>query len=549
MKLKFLVFSLFLVKFQVVHGQNDNERDIEWNENDPRWEKKVPNWWDEDNFVPPVGPDEEKSKGFWNNRGQNILKSKLEKKINENTARNVVIFIGDGMGLSTLMATRSYIGDVNRELSFEKFHHTGLAKTYCINYQVPDSACTATAILTGVKNNYGTIGVDGNVKLRDCSAQQDKDSHLSSILKHAQDAGKSTGIVTTTRITHATPAAGYAKTSSRYWESNEFGSEGCDDVALQLIHGDVGSKLDVAMGGGRRHFLSNTNGGGLRTDNRNLIEEFLIAKKEIGKNPQVVQNRSELMNIKAVSTDSILGLFAQSHMEYKLLADPQVQPALSEMVEKTMEILKKNDNGFVLIVEGGRIDSAHHETTAKLALDEAVEFQNAVSVVKNLTNEDDTLIVVTSDHSTVLTVGGYMPRGYNILGPGDYSRSDQMWFFSLSYANGPGYDDHINPSGGRQNPRGKHYLDPKFRQPTTVPEDDETHAGEDVGVYANGPFSHIFTGVYEQNYIAHAIMYAACIGPDEFLKNPQCHNNTAKNNKFSFLIFILSFITSINWII
>lgn len=95
-------------------------------------------------------------------------------------------------------------------------------------------------------------------------------------------------------------------------------------------------------------------------------------------------------------------------MEYKLLSDPQTQPTLTEMTAKALEVLKKNEKGFVLLVEGGRIDTAHHETTAKLALDEASEFQRAVEYVKNNTNEDDTLIVVTSDHSTVLSVGGYM---------------------------------------------------------------------------------------------------------------------------------------------
>jgi alkaline phosphatase len=107
------------------------------------------------------------------------------------------------------------------------------------------------------------------------------------------------------------------------------------------------------------------------------------------------------------NTDKILGLFAQSHLQYKLLSDGLNQPTLTEMTAKALEVLKKNENGFVLLVEGGRIDTAHHETTARLALDEAVEFQKTVEYVKKNTNEDDTLIVVTADHSTVLTVGGY----------------------------------------------------------------------------------------------------------------------------------------------
>lgn len=283
---------LIVIVVQAIEAQNDNKKDVEWNENDPRWEEKIPNWWDEKNFVSPVGPVEERSKDFWINKGQNLLYNKVHKKLNTNKAKNLVIFIGDGMGLATLMATRSYMNDVQTELSFEKFPYSGLAKTYCINYQVPDSSCTATAILTGVKNNYGTIGVTGDVNLRDCKAQQDDSNHLDSIFKYAQDAGKSTSVITTTRVTHATPAASYAKTSSRYWENND-GSlpEGCPDIAHQLIHGAIGSKLDVVMGGGRRYFLPNVTGEGLRADNKNLIQEYLEMQAKINKNAVYVKDK------------------------------------------------------------------------------------------------------------------------------------------------------------------------------------------------------------------------------------------------------------------
>lgn len=197
------------------------------------------------------------------------------------------------------------------------------------------------------------------------------------------------------------------------------------------------------------------------------------------------------MGLDVSAIDKVFGLFANSHMEYNLKADLQTEPRLHEMTAKAVEILQKNPKGFVLLVEGGRIDTAHHETTAKLALDETNEFQKAVEYVKNNTNETDTLIVVTADHSTPLTAAGFIPRGYNILGPGDYSRLEDKWFFSLSYANGPGYKDHVQENGGRQDPRGKKYLNDDFRQPTTVDDTEETHAGEDVGVYASGPFSHV----------------------------------------------------------
>lgn len=286
---KFLVFIVIFQSIIEIKAQNDEERDVEWSEDDPRWDR-IPNWWDEENFVPPVGPIEERSTEFWRQFGQNSLDEKINQKPNLNRAKNLVILIGDGMGLSTLMATRSYIKDVQTELSFEKFPYSGLSKTYCINYQVPDSAATATAIMTGVKNNYGTIGLNGNVNLRNCTAQLDNSTHLHSILKYAQDAGKSTGFVTTTRVTHATPAATYAKTASRYWESNENTPSECRDIADQLIHGEIGSRLNVIMGGGRRHFLPNTQNG-FRTDNRNLIDEYLEMHQNNNHTARYVENR------------------------------------------------------------------------------------------------------------------------------------------------------------------------------------------------------------------------------------------------------------------
>jgi alkaline phosphatase len=293
------VFTILLLIFSsVANGYHDewnskvvnSDRDGEWGEDDPRWDTEIPNWWDEENFVPPVGPVEERSKDFWMEKAQNSLKEKLSQKLNLNKAKNLVIFIGDGMGISTQMATRVYKEDVRTELSFEKFPHTGLSKTYCINYQVPDSACTANAILSGFKNNYATLGVTGEVNLRECSKQQDNSTHVDSIFKFAQDAGKATGIVTNTRVTHATPAAAYAHTSSRYWESNENTPEGCDDIAHQLIHGEVGSKFDVVMGGGRRHFLP-VGATGRRTDGRNLISEYVEMQQKQQSRFVYVENR------------------------------------------------------------------------------------------------------------------------------------------------------------------------------------------------------------------------------------------------------------------
>lgn len=294
------VFIICITIVVVLAHEEFENRNIQWEYDDPRWVSEIPNWWEPESFVPPIGPTEEKSRTFWVKQGQDFLADKIEKKLNTNKARNLVIFIGDGMGISTQMAARAYMGDDSTELSFEKFPYSGLSKTYCINYRVSDSACTATAILSGIKNNFNVLSLTGDVNIRDCKAQRNNNTHIESIFKYAQDDDRSTGFVTTTRITHATPAAVYAKSASRYWEINEGVPEGCDDIAHQLIHGDVGSKLDIILGGGRRAFFPNTfvnenNERGDRTDNRNLINEFKLKHMAQGKNASFIQNRVRII--------------------------------------------------------------------------------------------------------------------------------------------------------------------------------------------------------------------------------------------------------------
>lgn len=299
MRIIFLFFACKLIFLIAAHDHDANN--AQWDYDDPRWDDKIPNWWDEDNFVSPDGPTEEKSSEFWMKHGQSLLDDKINLKRNMNKAKNLIILIGDGMGISTQMAARAYMGGEAKELAFEKFPYLGLSKIYCTNYMVPDSACTANAILTGVKNNFGTLGVNANVKLFDCDAQHNKDDGVDSIFKFAQDAGKATGIVTNTRITHATPAAAFARSSSRYWESNENSPDNCEDIAYQMIHGETGSRLDVAMGGGRRHFLPDSFVNenmerGWRTDSRNLIDEYLLLHRTQNKNATFVLNRVSIDN-------------------------------------------------------------------------------------------------------------------------------------------------------------------------------------------------------------------------------------------------------------
>ncbi|XP_035774098.1 alkaline phosphatase-like [Anopheles albimanus] len=497
---------------------------------------------DDPDWIPPTAPTHEKDRDYWLATGQYRLRQQLaaHSEPNVRVAKNVIIFIGDGLSIPTLAATRVYIGGEEQELSFERFPHTGLAKTYCINYQVSDSACTAAAILMGVKNNYGTIGVSGHVPLHNCPLSLLESNRLTSILAYAQQDGRSTGIVTNTRITHATPAVAYATAGARYWEDDTElpanGGGGCVDIATQLIHGTVGQNLTVVLGGGSRHFypsgtLDRNGEPGRRQDGRNLVDEWISTMAERELRARFVHDRAGLAAIDAGQVDRLFGLFRGNHMSYRLLADQNHEPSLAEMTASALQLLKRNDRGFVLLVEGGLIDPAHHANLARLALDETVELHRAVEQAVTAMGgsgsdqqQEETLILVTADHSHTLTIGGYPVRGNDILSTGDFSRLDRMPFFTLTYANGMSYFDHFHETGGRRNPADmvdRHH-DPTFTFPAAVPYEDETHGGDDVAVFARGPWAHLFSGLYEQHVIGHGLLYAACLGPEEFERSEAC---------------------------
>lgn len=188
-------------------------------------------------------------------------------------------------------------------------------------------------------------------------------------------------------------------------------------------------------------------------------------------------------------------------------------PTLSEMTLKAIDILKSNENGFFLFVESGRIDHGHHDTRAHIALDETAEFSNTVDLAVDSIGEDETLHVVTADHSHTLTYAGYADRHKNIFGIGARSDEDQIPYLKLSYANGNGYNYHKNQTSSlRLDPSDMKVLQEDFEFPDTVPRKSETHGGDDVGIFATGPHAHLFKGIIEQNVIPFIMGYASCIG-------------------------------------
>jgi len=509
----------------------------------------------------------------WYQNGQQAVLTASQKTINNTpgAAKNIILFIGDGMSMTTITTARIFAGQQAGQsgeeytLSFEHFPWTGLSKTYNSNQQTPDSAGTMTAMMTGIKTKAGFIGIDDQPARANCESFLNSDNpELMTALELAEIAGKATGIVSTARLTHATPAATYAKSPERDWESTttldeEDPPNECMDIASQLINfsnrlnsliypEDQSSSfidgIDVAFGGGRAMFFDNDPDSligfsesadeGQREDGRNLIREW------INQGGIYVMDQSSFDNLNDQDNRNVLGLFNPSHMRFEADRQNDIagEPSLSEMTLKAIDLLEEDDDGFFLMVESGRIDHAHHFNNAYNALNETVELSNAVAAAINATDPDETLIIVTADHSHVMTMAGYPVRGNPILGKvvgNDASGNPEtdltldrqgMPYTTLNYMNGRGFADYAEKSDGvyerielQENeeppafPRRVDLSDvdtetPGFHQETFIPLIEETHSGEDVPIYATGPGAHLLSGSIEQNVIFHVMNYA-----------------------------------------
>ena len=203
------------------------------------------------------------------------------------------------------------------------------------------------------------------------------------------------------------------------------------------------------MGGGRREFIPTTTideegSPGLRTDGRNLIEEWKSDKVSQNVDHQYIWNRDQLQTLFSSPPDYLLGLFENNHLQYHKQANLTTEPTLAELTEVAIRSLSRNKEGFFLFVEGGRIDHAHHDNLVELALDETLEMDKAVARAAEMLSEDDSLIVVTADHAHVMTFNGYSQRGRDILGPSRDVDENKMPYMTLSYSNGPGFRSHVD---------------------------------------------------------------------------------------------------------
>ena len=486
-------------------------------------------------------------------RARSQVEANQRLRPNKRRARNVILFVGDGMGVTTITAARilagqlqtpNYGGEENL-LSFEKFPYLAHSKTYQVNQQVADSAPTMTALITGYKTREGMLSVDPFKVLRtDDFAQSAKsESHLESLLEKAESKGLWTGVVSTARVTHATPGACYAHTSHRdtesaadlAWVAKETGKDpgGLQDIAAQLLdfkvrpttmNGKPSQGLEVVLGGGRSKFMlasqedpeDKTRKGEQPT--RDLVKEWT------DRGGAYVTNLREFEGLPLKTTGPVLGLFEAGHMQYELdrAAKPTPdEPSLAEMTATAIRILQRGPKGFFLMVEGGRIDHGLHEGRAKRALYDAMALAKAVEAAQKLVG-DDTLIIVTADHSHTLAMSGYPTRGNPILGlvvgntaagePGTKPdlALDGKPYTTLGFANGSGsvYPCKKNEQGEttcESPPRGDLSKEDTtagdFRQQALVPLYSETHGGEDVAIYARGPWAHLVQGTMEENAV------------------------------------------------
>ena len=425
-------------------------------------------------------------------------------------AKNIIFFLGDGMGPTTITAARIYKGGEDSLLNFERLERTARIKTYSNDFQTTDSAPSMGAYMTGIKINNDVIS------MKDARAIDPTDDGMDrcgagngaaapTILELAKARGKAVGAVTTTELTHATPASTFSHVCHR---------DAVYTIAQQIVPGGagynaaLGEGVDVLMGGGRDHFTPRTaaNPKG-RPDGRDLMKEFAV------QGYFVAGTRADMMS--ARPGRKFVGVYsATDHLDYARTRRPE-QPTLAEMTTKAIELLAKDPDGFFLMVEGGKIDHALHDTRARDALSETVAFDEAIQAALERMRAidpglDNTLVVVTADHDHTMVLSGYPKRGNPVQDVlRDYASgepkkdADGKTFTTLVFGNGPNRPD-VRADVDSKTALGEGYLGE-----TGVRTAYETHGGGDVKLYAVGAGSAPFKGTIENTRVFHLMKAAA----------------------------------------
>ena len=275
--------------------------------------------------------------------------------------KSIILFIGDGMGVSQVTAAVMMgIGD-----NFLRFKNGGFSITRSSDSWITDSAASATSIASGKRTYNKAIGVN------------DDKVPLKNIVEYAQEMGMSTGLIATSSITHATPASFATHVE---WRKNEL------EIAGQLSE----SNLNVLIGGGRKYFLPEKENGD-RKDNRNLLKEMA------DKGFSVAYTMDDLFDLNFEKVENLVALLAHGAINKE--KNPELN--LSEMTNVAINILSKNENGFFLMVEGSQIDWESHDNEYEKMLFQMKDFNDALGVgLDYFDSNEDILVIMTADHET-----------------------------------------------------------------------------------------------------------------------------------------------------
>lgn len=406
---------------------------------------------------------------------------------NGGEAKNIIYMIPDGFNADYATNYRHFKG----EDAVWDDHLKGMYTTYSADSNITDSAAAGTAMSTGVKTNNGMIGLDpeGNPQQTILEASQDKDM--------------STGLVATSTITHATPAAFGAHVDDRNKEP---------EIAQQLIDNEI----DVLLGGGKNNFLPESEGG-------NQAEANVLQQAE-EQGYQLIENRNQLLEADIdLDSEKLLGLFADEAMSPELHRNTDEEPSLAEMTQTAIDTLKKDEDGFFLMVEGSQIDWAGHDNDAAWAMTDVGAFEEAVQAAVDFAEEDgNTLVVIGGDHETGgMTVGAngsgtanpevlqsVTAIGANIAEELNEDRSNANEVVS-KYTEMELSEEEIQSIQEAEDP--KMAINTVISSRANVGWTSTNHTGVDIPVYAYGPGADQFSGSLDNTDLPKIIAGAAGI--------------------------------------
>jgi len=353
-------------------------------------------------------------------------------------AKNIILFIGDGMSVSQISAFRLYQGGPNSRVAVDSFPYSGKVLTHSANAIVTDSASSGTAFSTGVKTNNRALGIDVNGQpIENITETLDKSGYVSSV-------------ISTSEVTHATPAAFVVHTSSRYLS---------DEISIQMAD----SKIKNILGGGRKFFIPEENGGN-REDGIQLLEK-------VKANSILITDKSELGNPARYGDNQVFGLFADEHLRDENTpenhsTEPSIKKMLEFSVNRSKKFVENGCKGFFVMAEASQVDWAGHGNDFEYLMREMTDLEDGIKWALNFAKKNkDTLVVVTADHET----GGLL----------------------------------IEPN----DPRKYENLDIKFSFNTGIGRG--SHTGVPVPIYAYGPGAENFTGTLDNTDVHRALLAAA----------------------------------------